>query len=311
MSSPEVSVVIPTYNRPRLLSRAIESVLNQTYTNFECIVVDDASPTDSSSVVTGFDDDRLKYFEHEINQGASAARNTGIGNAHGEYIAFLDDDDEWLPTKLEKQVELFSELDDEYAIVYCWMDYRRNSDAKVVKEYQPKHQGYIFPQMLDGQVIGSSSTLLVRKEIAEQTRFDESLPRGNDGDFIRRICKDYKVNYVPKTLVNYFVDHENERITRDDKEGTYNHINSLQVKFKKFDEELESYPDRASDIYGNIAYHYGVLGDWKLCIKNYWYSISTAPDSTKGYKWILRLIIYLLPESISNMTKRLYQKLSK
>jgi glycosyltransferase involved in cell wall biosynthesis len=288
MSSPEVSVIIPTCNRPDLLSRAIESVLYQTYSNFECIVVDDASPADSSSVVAGFDDERLEYFEHETNQGASVARNTGIEKAHGEYIAFLDDDDEWLPTKLEKQVELFSELDDEYAIVYCWMDYCRNSDGKVVKEYQPKHQGYIFPQMLDSQVIGSSSTLLVRREIAEQTQFDESLPRGNDGDFIRSISKNYKVDYVPAVLVNYYIKHGERRITNEDEKGIHDAIKGQKLKFKRFNSELEKHPDRAGRIYAKIAFRYAQLGEWQNCKENYQKAIFKAPTSFEVYKSIAR-----------------------
>ncbi|MFC6990634.1 glycosyltransferase family 2 protein [Haladaptatus sp. GCM10025707] len=94
---PTVSVVIPTYNRSEEVTHAIDSVLAQTYDDFELLVVDDGSTDDTEEVVTSYDDDRVKFIEHEENQGAPAARNTGIEHAEGEYVAFLDSDDEWLP----------------------------------------------------------------------------------------------------------------------------------------------------------------------------------------------------------------------
>src|SRR5688572_26839751 len=98
---PKVSVVIPTHNRPLMLRRAIDSVLAQTYQDFEIIVVDDGLRERSDNVVKLFEDDRIRYISHEQEHGAPAARNTGIKNSNGELIAFLDDDDEWLPQKLE------------------------------------------------------------------------------------------------------------------------------------------------------------------------------------------------------------------
>ena len=102
--SPVVSVIIPTYNRAHLIGRAIRSVLDQTYQDWELIVVDDASTDDIPGIVKGFTDGRVKYIRHDENKGAAAARNTGIQAARGAYIAFLDSDDEWLPEKLERQV---------------------------------------------------------------------------------------------------------------------------------------------------------------------------------------------------------------
>jgi glycosyltransferase involved in cell wall biosynthesis len=290
MSSPKVSVVIPTYNRPDLLSRAIESVLNQTYTNYECIIVDDASCVDTSSVIKEFNDGSIRYFEHEKNQGASAARNTGIEHAKGEYIAFLDDDDEWLPEKIAKQVDLFDRLDSDYGLVYCWMVYRQHSDSEVIKEYCPEYRGYIFPHTLDGQPIGSASTLLVRKDVAEKTKFDVSLPRGNDGDFIRRICREYKVEYIPEILVNYYVSHGNIRITREDEQGIRNAIKGHKVKLEKFENELKNHPDHAALIYARIAYHYGELGEWIPSVNYYRQAILTSPMSSPIYKLMLSSI---------------------
>lgn len=102
--TPFVSIVIPTYNRARFLGRLVRSVLNQTYKNFEVIVADDASTDDTAEIIKTFKDDRIRYIRHESNAGAAAARNTGIKASRGEYVAFQDSDDEWLPEKLEKQM---------------------------------------------------------------------------------------------------------------------------------------------------------------------------------------------------------------
>ena len=105
---PRVSVVIPTYNRAELLKRAIESVLGQTYQDFELIVVDDASMDNTEEMMKDFSDERIRYIRLKQNSGTSAVpRNTGIKSAKGEYIACHDDDSEWLPQKLEKQVKAF------------------------------------------------------------------------------------------------------------------------------------------------------------------------------------------------------------
>lgn len=101
---PAVSVVIPTYDRAAVLPRAIDSVLGQTVEDLELLVVDDGSTDRAPDVVAGYADDRVRCLRHEQNRGASAARNSGIEAASGDYVAFLDSDDEWLAGKLETQL---------------------------------------------------------------------------------------------------------------------------------------------------------------------------------------------------------------
>ena len=104
--NPTVSVVIPTYNRAPLIGRSIKSVLNQTYQDFEIIIVDDASTDNTKEVVSNFNDERIRYIQHEENKGEAAARNTGIKATRCDYIAPQDSDDEWIPEKLSTQIEL-------------------------------------------------------------------------------------------------------------------------------------------------------------------------------------------------------------
>src|SRR5919106_1816578 len=103
---PKVSVIIPTYNRVESLPLAIKSVLAQTFQDFEIIVVDDASHDNTPAVIARFNDERIRYIRHDTNKKISASRNTGVLNSRGSYIAFLDDDDEWLSEKLQLEVDL-------------------------------------------------------------------------------------------------------------------------------------------------------------------------------------------------------------
>ena len=104
-----VSIIIPTHNRKEFLIKALDSVLNQTYRNIEVIIIDDASTDGTGDLILSYNDERIKYFKNSSNLYAAESRNIGIQNSNGNFIAFLDDDDIWLPEKLEQQILLFSD----------------------------------------------------------------------------------------------------------------------------------------------------------------------------------------------------------
>ena len=210
--APTVSVIIPTYNRAHLVGRAIRSVLNQTYQDFEIIVVDDGSTDNTEEVVKSFNDPRIRYIRHEKNRGGSAARNTGIRAARGEYIAFLDSDDEWLPEKLAKQLPVF-EKDSTCGAVYTDLLYMLpDGSVKLCQNYRP--EGWILKKLLSSNVVGTTSSVIVRRECFEKIGlFDESLPSCQDWDMWIRIAKRYSFRKIPEPLTKYRV-HQN-RITTD------------------------------------------------------------------------------------------------
>lgn len=283
MGTPLVSVVIPTYNRASLVPRAIESVLAQTHSDFEIIVVDDASTDDTQATVQAYDDDRIMYLAHETNRHVSAARNTGIAHASGEYIAFLDDDDEWRPTKLKKQIDCMCATGEEVAMVYCWMDYR--DGETIVRRYRPQLRGDIFERAIGGQPIGGCSTLLVRAEAIDRVGgFDESLPRGNDGDFIRRVARIYQVDYVPEVLVHHYVNHEHGRITEETTEGVENAIRANEVKLEKFSAELAEQPKLKAEIYARLGLRHCQLGNYRTGIAYHLKAIRRDPLNPSVYK---------------------------
>jgi len=199
-SIPEVSVIIPTYNRESSVGESILSVLNQTYQNFELIIVDDGSTDNTKSVVSKIEDARIVLVTHQINKGASAARNTGIGTAKGELIAFLDSDDRWLPEKLKIQTD-FLRSNPEYSSVSTgYYKYNSNngftaSTPSKLKSSWPKH-------LLNTMDLSFGTTLLVKRTCFENVGLlDESFPRHEDWDWVLRYIEVYKHYVIDTPLV--------------------------------------------------------------------------------------------------------------
>lgn len=258
---PAVSVIIPTHNRAEMLRRAIASVLAQTFTDTEIIVVSDGSVDHTAEVVAFFADPRLRFLRHETARGASAARNTGLRAATGRMVAFLDDDDEWLPQKLAVQVPVLEGAGPEVGLVYCWIESVR--DGQCVDRRCPTLKGDIFRQMLDRQAITNSSALLVRRDAALHIGgFDENLPRGNDGDFIRRLCRHYHVDVVPQLLVKVHVGHP-DRITVDSKRNLRNAARAYEARLALFARELEDLPEQRANILARLGTAYLQTGQWR------------------------------------------------
>ena len=203
---PIVSVIIPTYNRAHLISGAIQSVLDQTYQDFELIVVDDGSKDNTEEVVKDFPDPRIRYIRLEENRGAAAARNIGIKAAKGEYIAFQDSDDEWLPEKLEKQIEVFKIVSKEVGVVYAdaWrISSGRRTYLKLLK-VRPEN-GFWFNKAFNNPLhIGLQSTLIRKECFQKAGLLDERFPRLIDYEFLVRVSKYFLFYHIDEPLVNYY-----------------------------------------------------------------------------------------------------------
>lgn len=201
-----VSIIVPTYNREKEISRAINSILQQTYEDYEIIIVDDGSTDHTRSVVEQIKDDRIRYIQLEQNQGAGHARNIGIQEARFDYIAFLDSDDEWMPDKLNLQMDKLLSSGEKFGMVYCRMSgYQRHSDARFIcPPMELKNEvleGELFDKLLLHNVIGTP-TVLLRRECLEQIGgFKESLLCLEDWELILRIAKEWKIGFVDKILV--------------------------------------------------------------------------------------------------------------
>jgi len=258
--SPTVSVIIPTHNRGKMLCRAIDSVLNQTYKDFELIVVSDGCIDNTDEIVASYADSRISFLTHEKSRGASAARNTGIRASTGQYIAFLDDDDEWTSNKLEIQFPLIVDSPPEIALVYAWMEYFQ--DGKSIKVHTPKLRGDVFVEMLDKQAIGGCPTIMIKRCVINKVGyFDETLPRGNDGDYWRRIARYYHVDYVPQILAKIHVGHA-DRISTNSTENLKSVIWALKKRLKDFEAEFRKHPKKKKNVLSNISKHYYMVGEF-------------------------------------------------
>lgn len=207
---PKVSVVIPTHNRPVFLTKAIRSVLEQTYQDVEIIVVDDASNEETARVLERLQDPKIRYFRHAANRGEAASTNTGIRNATGAYIAFLHDDDTWLPQKLELQVRFLDRSDSKIGAVYGGFLRVNAETGKALGAVIPQKRGYLFRELCSKNCIGVPSTVLLRREcFATVGLFDEDIDVGSDYDMWIRLSRRYQFDYIEAPLVLYSV-HSNQ-----------------------------------------------------------------------------------------------------
>ncbi len=197
--TPRVSVVIPTYNSAAFVREAIQSVLGQTYSDLEIIVIDDGSTDDTERVVRSFGD-RVFYVRQE-NNGAGAARNQGIKKSQGSYVAFLDSDDLWLPGKLEEQIPLL-DRDPELGLVYSdWAVVPEQGEAQPsYLQNLPAASGYVFDRLVQCGFILTSGTVVRRSCLDDVGYFDEALSIAQDYDLWLRICYRWKVALVNKPL---------------------------------------------------------------------------------------------------------------
>lgn len=244
MSDPLVSVVVPTYERPEKLARAVDSVLKQHYEQWELLVVNDAPDEDVVHILP--DDDRITYIRHEENRGAPAARNTGIEASTGEFIALLDDDDAWKPTKLARQLERFDAVGKGCGLVYTGRDIVQ--DGVVVNSDHPTTEGWIFEDLLAGNVI-ASETPLIRSECFDRVGgFDTSFESAQDLDMWLRIAREYKIAVVSESLAIAYRGH-GDRIS-EDMDRKYHGLARL---LKKYREDFEAHPEV-------LAHRYKTLG---------------------------------------------------
>lgn len=206
--NPTVSVVIATYNYAQYLPEAIESVLGQTFQDLEIIIVDDGSTDDTQHVVESFlSDKRIAY--HRINHlGQPKAKNFGIHRSSGEYIAFLDADDIWLPAKLEKQISLFRN-DPQLGVVYSRRTLIDSNGHNLPTKQPLLSRGHVLKRMFQNNFVCFSSCVIQRYVFDHIGLFDEDIPLAIDYDLWLRIAKQYRFDYVDEQLVKYRTGHTN------------------------------------------------------------------------------------------------------
>ena len=210
-----VSVVITTHNRPEMAKRAIRSVLSQTYSPLEIIVVEDGSNSGIEEWLKKEGNRNIRYILHEENKGLAAARNTGLHIARGKYVAYLDDDDEWLPEKLAKQVNLFETIGKSVGVVYCGA-LIISHEGSIIGKNQPRLSGEIRRAIREnGLFTVPSSCLFLKEELEKVGGYDETVFTHVDHDIWLRLAQEgYSAEYVEKCLVKVHR-HQEYKMTED------------------------------------------------------------------------------------------------
>lgn len=276
---PLVSVIIPTYKRANLLPRAIDSVLNQTYKNIEVIVVDDNSPDTvhrKNAEITMKDyenNSKVKYIQHRKNKNGSAARNTGIKEARGTYVAFLDDDNYYFSTKIEKQINYLLNHP-QYKAAYCGL---KTKDKDIV----PTQVGDLTFEQLSGTNIIDTNMILIEKSVVLSFGgWDERLKRNQDVSFMLRYFKTgNKIGVISEPLAYYDLsDRSNVAKPRENEKNIDLFLKYYGEQVKLCDNRIKNASKKIySSRYRAVLFSYLKDKDFKGAIQLYFKMIKKAP----------------------------------
>ena len=278
---PKISVVIPTYNYANFIAEAVESVLTQTFPIFEIIVVDDGSSDNTEEVIKQFGD-KVRYIKQK-NGGVCAARNTGVKNASGDFIAFLDADDAWLAEKIEKQIAKFGE-DSQIGLVHCEMREFDTETGETVRLHIEGEEGWVADELLLFEkpvVIGCGGSIMVSRKAFEAVGgFDTNLTVGEDWDFCYRIAKNFKVGFVREILVDY-----------------RNHGNNSHLNIPEMERSMKIFYEKAFDTNDKniLRLHRKSYGNFYKILAGSYY---TNKNYQRFIKYSLKSL-WLMPENIS------------
>ena len=200
-----VSVIVPTYNRASMIKRAVESIIKQDYTHLEIIVVDDASSDNTENVIKSIQDPRIVYIKRSENKGAGSARNTAIEKARGEYLAFLDSDDEFMSGKLREEIGVFEEQSFRPGLVFS--NYWEVGEKKKLNRPRRIPSGYVsVGEIFPASVYCPPSTWLIQRNLADKIGFfDKKLWTMEDIDYFARAVRECPAYFINKPLVTKYV----------------------------------------------------------------------------------------------------------
>lgn len=307
---PNVSVIIPTYNRAHLIMQSIESVLAQTYPQYEIIIIDDGSTDNTQEVLKGLiDGEKVRYIWQE-NKGESAARNHGIRQAQGQYIAFLDSDDLWVSEKLEKQVDCLEKHPDAGLVQSSFLKFDDLTGNNLGVRNTSWYSGWIYPEILMhwSDLIALDAVLIPRKVLDHVGGFDERFRRGEDIELWWRISRYYPFVAMPEVLTKVRVHSTNissNRSTASDAfrlclEKTFVSDPSLSTLFRR-KALARMYSYMAYNQLGNISGRQ-ITSLWRDC----WNAIINFP-----FEWNAYLCVFLsfFPPALRQLMHGVWKKI--
>lgn len=263
-----ISVVVPTYNRQKQIGRAIRSIINQTYSDWELIIVDDGSTDWTPEIVGQFDDPRIRY-EYQNNSGANVARNNGIQIASGELISFLDSDDELLEHHLERVIELYRDSPDDcigVATSYKSID----PDQKPGTSYTPDKL-IRFDDVIDGNVVGSfSATTFEKKILVQLGGLDTKIPASQDYEFyLRALSEGYNIRGTRDILLRKYESDDNISSNVVKKRKAFRYLN------EKHGDKLS--PSRVAEQHYMLGHRYAESNEMKSARQEFLNALCERP----------------------------------
>jgi glycosyltransferase involved in cell wall biosynthesis len=287
---PQVSVVVPTHNRSQLLALTLRSILWQEDVDFEVIVVDDGSTDDTGVVVAGFEDDRLRLVRHDLPRGVSTARNRGIAEATGSWIAFCDDDDLWAPDKLEQQL---AAARDSGTVWICAGAVNITSGLRIVGGGEPPDGDEILRRLPEINVVpgGCSGVLVERRVLSEVGGFDPSLSPMADWDLWLRLARYGAPAVAVRPLVAYRV-----------------HAANMSLDIDQMEAEFALLAEREPRASAGLFYRY--LGWWCLRVSRrrmalrYFVRAAQQRDPRVQFRRSLLDVAYLVREVFAEIGRR-------
>lgn len=301
-----VSVIIPTYNRVNLLHRAIKSVLKQTYQIFELIIVDDGSSDNTDQVVTNFSDSRIHYIRLNNNRGKSIALNEGIKASKGEFLIFLDDDDEFLPQLLEIEVDAIRNTTDEVGFVFGLGKIIRKQRISYFnrKNYQKKDD--LFKAQLQFCALTHLGVLIKKKCLERVGYFNESLFFGIDWEFMLRLLKHFEYIRVNRVVckVHYEDPLNVSHISEDTKSKIPNRLRTYKILLKDFYYEISQSKTILAKHYFRIAHTFYKNNDFKYAKKYFKLAFKTNPINFR-YIFYHLLVHFRKKLNVLNITESL------
>lgn len=249
-----ISVVIPSYNRANTIKRAVESVLEQTYTDLEVIVVDDCSDDDTEAAVSTIGDLRVRYERLDKRSGACVARNRGIEVSHGEYIAFQDSDDKWLPGKLEIQLKAMTDNDADVCFCRLKRHYTGKDNRTVLWPESLTEDGFMDHVRLRRRSYASTQTIIARRHVFDDVLFDPGVVKSQDYDWMIRASRKYRTYYVSTPLVDQYLQPDSISIGYD------RFVTSRQYLLDKYKDLCEEDPEFKLHLLKQLAHYKSLAG---------------------------------------------------
>jgi len=291
---PLVSILTNTYNRANLIHRCIESIQKQTYQNYEHIIVDGNSSDDTENVVKGYNDPHIKYIKLD-QRGPELQMRAGSKLAKGKYITFLDDDDEYLPNKIETQVTFFESKPKDVGLIYCWMTYYSiNNPIEPIRIHKTELKGNVSDICVSAPLVCGTPTMMVRNEVFMSVggTFDDSSGIiGSDWELFARVCQKCNVDYIPESLIKVYIDHGYSRLSTDFYAEKAPKIIAFHNNFlTEFKSNFDRHPEYRRLHYYNLCYAHASLGESKQA----WHYFKLLQSCRPSLKQNGRLLVKLL-----------------